>query len=152
MRNVAISSDFVRCIYDDHSLVEVISYDARNFTQHRCLADSWSAKQQDALPGAHEVIDDANCPIHGATDPTCKAHNATAAVTNAGDAVKRSFDARAVVLADVAQTRDNVLYVSITHFRGAQFLFALEESRFRRASKIHYHFEQFPCLLVRPKR
>ena len=68
MRNVTVTRDLVRCVDDDHALVEVVRHEARDLPQHRRLADARPAEQEDALLCPHEVLDDADRPEDGAPD------------------------------------------------------------------------------------
>ena len=97
MGDIAVAGDLVRRVDDDDALVHFVREEAGDLAQHRRLADAGPAEEQDALPFAHKVFDDADGAENGAADAAGQADDAPFAVTDARDAVQRALDAGAVV-------------------------------------------------------
>ena len=93
-------------------------------------------------PGEGEVFDDGCAALDGATNATRDANHGAAPVPDARNAVKRSLDARAVVVTEGADAVDHVLDV-LGHDRlVTQEHVTVEESRFRQSAKIKDDLDQ----------
>ena len=142
MRDVAVAGDLVRGVDDDHALVHLVGEHARDLAQHRRLADAGAAEQQHALPALHDVLDRRDRAEDGAADAAGEADDAPAAVADAGDAVQRALDAGAVVLAELADARDDVVDVALRDLALAEHDLAAGEAGLRQAAEVHDDLEQ----------
>jgi hypothetical protein len=103
--------------------VEIICDYPSDFSKHGRLANARAPEQQDAPSSPHEVIDNSNRSVHGATHATSKANYTSPPVTDAGDAMKRTLNSGPIVLTNLAKPRDHVLDVGVANFSCAQLLF-----------------------------
>src|SRR5437867_224236 len=108
MWDVAVASDLVRGVDDDDALREVIGEDARDFAQHRRLADAGPTEKQDAPPRLDDVADDLDGPVDGAADAEGEPDDFARAVPQRADAMQRSLDAGAIVAAELPDVRDDI--------------------------------------------
>jgi hypothetical protein len=108
MGNIAVSRDLIRRIDDNHSLVQFVCEEARDLPQHRRLAHAGPPEEKDALPGAHQVLDDADRAKHGAADTAGETDDLALPIADARDAMQRALDAGAVVRVELADARDDV--------------------------------------------
>jgi hypothetical protein len=142
MRDIAVAADLIRGVNDNDTLVRVIGEDASDFTQHSGLANAWPAEEQRALAAHNEILDHADRSVDSTPDPACEPDNLSAPVPDAGDAMERAFDSRAVIEPEFADVFDHELEVRFADFFMAEYNFAARVPCFGEAAEIHDDFQQ----------
>src|SRR6185436_18540559 len=113
VRHVTVTGDLVGRVDDDDALLEVVGEHARGLAEQRGLADTGTAEEEDRSPAFDDVADDLDGTDHSAADATGEADDVALSVTQRRDAVQRALDAGAVVLAEAADARRDVLQVFV---------------------------------------
>ena len=113
VRDVAVARDLVGRVHDHDALALLVGEDAGGLAEHGGLADAGPAHDQDRLPGLHEVRDDLDRPVDGATDAAGEADDLPAAVADRADPVERALDAGAVVVAEAPDVLHHVRDVGV---------------------------------------
>ena len=80
MRHITVAGDLVRGVNNDHAFL--IGQDAGRLAQHRGLADSRPAKQQQAFAVADQVLNDFDRAVDCPTHPTRQTDDATVPVAD----------------------------------------------------------------------
>jgi hypothetical protein len=127
MWDVAIASDLIAGVYDDHPLL--LCQDASHLAQHGCLAHAWSAQEQHTVAGLHYVTDDVDGAIDGPPYAAGETHNLVLAVADGRDAVQGALDAGSVVIAEAADTGRHVLDICFRDLCRAEDYFTIQETR-----------------------
>jgi hypothetical protein len=138
--NVAVAADFVRRIDDDHTLG--LSEHPGGLAQHRRFADTRPAQEQDALSRFDNIAYDFDRSIHGASNPAGQSHDFALTVTDAGNAVERSGNARPVIVRKLADSRNDVLNIVVIYFSRIESDRLIYKACLWSASQIEYNLEQ----------
>ena len=113
-----------------------------DFAQHGGLADAGTAQQQDALAGLDEVFDDLDRAEDSPADAAGQADDLALAVADGGDAVQGALDAGAVVVAEAADARGDVVDVGLAHLFVVEDDFLARETGLGRASQVEDYLQQ----------
>src|SRR5690606_14829489 len=142
VRDVAVAADLVRRVDDDHALAEVVREEARRLSPLRRLADSGTAEEQDASAALDEVLHQVDRAEDRAADPEGQTDDVALAVAYRRDSMQRAFDAGAVVGAELADGRDDVIDVGAGHCLVGEVDGAPREARLGQASEVHDDLEE----------
>ena len=99
------------------------------------------------LPALDDVFDDLDRAVDGPAHAAGQADDAPFAVADGGDAVQRARDAGPVVIAEIADAGDHVIYLWLGDVPVTQRHFMVKKPGFRLSSQIQNHFQKL-CALV----
>src|SRR4029077_7356345 len=131
VRDVAVPGDLVAGVDDDDALAEVVGEDARDFAQHRRLADAGAPEQHDALSAVDDVADDVDRPEHRPADAAGEPDDLPRPVADGADPMERSLDPGAVVVTEGADVPDDVGDIGLDDLTVEEDLLAVGEPRLR---------------------
>jgi hypothetical protein len=109
VRNVAIARYFIGRVDNNDSFVEFFRKHPRDFAEFSCLAAAGAPQKENGLPRFDHVSNDVDRAINGTAYTTRQPYNALAAITDGRDAVQGSFNARAVILAKLTDTLNDIV-------------------------------------------
>src|SRR4030088_2039448 len=101
MRDVTVAGDLVRGIDHNHALAQIVRKNTRDLAKHRRLANAGTPEEQHAAAGLDDVTQDLDRSVDRAADAQRKADDFPRPIAQRADAVKRAFDAGAVVAAEL---------------------------------------------------
>ena len=82
MRDVAIASDFVGCIHDDHSAAKLIGDDTCSLPKLGGFTNAWATKEEDGLSAFDDIPDDVNRSVDTSANAARQANDFILAVSN----------------------------------------------------------------------
>jgi hypothetical protein len=138
VRHIAVARDLVGSVYDHHALADLVRKHARNFTQHRRLANARPSQQEHALAGTNQVVDYPNAAEDCASHTTGNSHRTPAAISDDRNPMKSSFDPGPIVVAELADALNDPLQIGVGHFLLTQSKRLVREARFRCAAEVHH--------------
>ena len=102
VRNIAVACDLIAGIDHHDPLVKVVRENARDFAQHRRLADAGASEQQNAFARLDQIANDRDRAVHGAPDAAGETDDIAGSIADRGNAVQRALDTGAIVVAERA--------------------------------------------------
>jgi hypothetical protein len=133
VRNISVARDLIARVDDNHTAMKIV----REHAQHGRLTDSWPAQQQEAFARLDQIANDGNRSVDRAADAAREADNLAAPVPNRGDSMQRAFDACAVVVAKLTDSRGDVLDLLPGDIGFADVEFSVLEAGFGTSAEIH---------------